>query len=326
VELIGWKLAASLAAGCTIVVKPSEYTPSSAEELFRCLDAAGVPAGVANLIMGGRSTGKLLVGHPGIDKVAFTGSQAAGEDIYRTVSGITPLSLELGGSCPLIVTAHADLERAVAGTLRRAFRNAGQICISINRAYVHEDAYWHFVEALAAGAQRLVVADGIAHENADVGPMTTRAGLDKVTRHVDDAKARGARILCGGSGSQAHTKGLFYAPTVIANCSPDMLVMHEETFGPVIGVSPYTSLDDAIAQANGTPSGLAAYAYTEHVKESFTLSRRLDFGNVSINHVDAGIMNAPYGGRKQSGTGYEHGREGMEGYLHLKHVRLRHGA
>jgi len=326
VELIGWKLAASLAAGCTIVVKPSEYTPSSAEELFRCLDAAGIPPGVANLIMGGRATGKLLVGHPGIDKVAFTGSQAAGEDIYRTVSGITPLSLELGGSCPLIVTANANLERAVAGTLRRAFRNAGQICISINRAYVHEDAYWHFIEALSAGAQRLVVADGIAQEDADVGPMTTRAGLDKVMRHVDDAKARGARILCGGNRPQAHPRGFFYAPTVIADCSPEMLVMHEETFGPVIGVSPYSSLDDAIAQANGTPSGLAAYAYTEHVKESFTLSRRLDFGNVSINHVDAGIMNAPYGGRKQSGTGYEHGREGMESYLHLKHVRLRHGA
>jgi succinate-semialdehyde dehydrogenase / glutarate-semialdehyde dehydrogenase len=326
VELIGWKLAASLAAGCTIVVKPSEYTPSSAEELFRCVDAAGVPSGVANLVMGGRATGRRLVGHPDIDKVAFTGSQPAGEDIYRTVSGITPLSLELGGSCPLIVTAHADLDRAVAGALRRGFRNAGQICISINRAYVHEAVYERFVEALAQGARKLVVADGIANESADVGPMTTRAGLDKVMRHVDDAKERGARILCGGSRPSALTTGLFYEPTVIADCSPGMLVMHKETFGPVIGVASYASLDDAIAEANSTPSGLAAYAYTEHVKESFTLSRHLDFGNVAINHVDAGIMNAPYGGRKQSGTGYEHGREGMQGYLHLKHVRLRHGA
>jgi succinate-semialdehyde dehydrogenase / glutarate-semialdehyde dehydrogenase len=329
VELIGWKLAASLAAGCTIVVKPSEYTPSSAQALFRCVYRAGLPAGVANLVMGARETGRLLVGHPAIDKVAFTGSGAAGEDIYRTVRGITGLSLELGGSCPLIVTAQADLELAVTGTLRRAFRNAGQICISINRAYVEERVYGEFVERLTEAAKRLVVTDGIANERADVGPMATRAGLEKVLRHVEDARARGARILCGGGRPEALAstdEGLFYAPTVIADCTPDMLVMHEETFGPVIGVSPYRTLDAAIAAANSTPAGLAAYAYTENIKESFALSRELDFGNVAINHVDAGIMNAPYGGRKQSGTGYEHGREGMAGYLHLKHVRLRHGA
>ncbi|WP_250468125.1 MULTISPECIES: aldehyde dehydrogenase family protein [unclassified Caballeronia] len=328
VELIGWKLAASLAAGCTIVVKPSEYTPSSAEAVFRCVDRAGLPAGVANLVMGAREAGKRLVGHPRIDKVAFTGSGTAGEDIYRTVRGITGLSLELGGSCPLIVTAHADIDLAVAGTLRRAFRNAGQICISINRAYVQESVYDAFLARLTEGANKLVVADGVANERADIGPMATRAGVVKVERHLDDARERGARILCGGGrpstlGSGA---GLFLAPTVIADGTPEMLVMHEETFGPVIGVAPYKTLDEAIDAANGTPAGLAAYAYTEHVKESFTLSRELDFGNVAINHVDAGIMNAPYGGRKQSGTGYEHGREGMEGYLHLKHVRLRHGA
>lgn len=327
VELIGWKLAASLAAGCTIVVKPSEYTPSSAQAVFACIHRAGVPAGVANLVMGARDTGRLLVGHPAIDKVAFTGSGAAGEDIYRTVRGITGLSLELGGSCPLIVTAQADLELAVAGTLRRAFRNAGQICISINRAYVEDRVYRDFVARLTEGAKRLVVADGIDNEQADVGPMATPAGLDKVRRHVDDAQKRGARILCGGARPDAMATtdvGLFYAPTVIADCTPDMLVMHEETFGPVIGVSPYRTLDEAIGAANGTPAGLAAYAYTENLRETFALSRELDFGNVAINHVDAGIMNAPYGGRKQSGTGYEHGREGMEGYLHLKHVRVRH--
>lgn len=329
VELIGWKLAASLAAGCTIVVKPSEYTPSSAQAVFACVHRAGVPAGVANLVMGARDTGRLLVGHPAIDKVAFTGSGAAGEDIYRTVRGITGLSLELGGSCPLIVTAQADLELAVAGTLRRAFRNAGQICISINRAYVEDRVYRDFVERLAERAKRLVVADGIENEHADVGPMATPAGLDKVLRHVDDAHRRGARILCGGARPDAMATtdvGLFYAPTVIADCTPEMLVMHEETFGPVIGVSPYRTLDEAIDAANSTPAGLAAYAYTENLKETFALSRGLDFGNVAINHVDAGIMNAPYGGRKQSGTGYEHGREGMEGYLHLKHVRVRHRA
>ncbi|WP_198155236.1 aldehyde dehydrogenase family protein [Candidatus Burkholderia verschuerenii] len=329
VELIGWKLAASLAAGCTIVVKPSEYTPSSAEAVFRCVHRAGLPAGVANLVMGAKDAGKRLVGHPHIDKVAFTGSGVAGEEIYKTVCGITGLSLELGGSCPLIVTAHADIDLAVAGTLRRAFRNAGQICISINRAYVQEAVYGTFLDRLTEGAKRLVVANGIANERADVGPMATRAGLAKVQRHLDDARERGARILCGGARPEALAsthEGLFFAPTVIADGRPDMLVMHEETFGPVIGVAPYRTLDEAIDAANGTPAGLASYAYTENIKESFALARGLNFGNVAINNVDAGIMNAAYGGCKQSGTGYEHGREGMEGYLHLKHVRLRHGA
>lgn len=325
VELIGWKLAAALAAGCTIVVKPSQYTPSSAVALFRCVHAAGIPAGVANLVTGARHTGRLLVGHRDIDKVAFTGSQPAGEDIYRTVSGITSLSLELGGSCPLVVTRHADLERAVAGALRRSFRNAGQICIAINRIYVQESVYAPFVEALASCAASLVVADGLANENADVGPMATREGMTKVERHVQDARERGARVLCGGS-RLGGSDGLFHAPTVLADCTPGMLVMHEETFGPVVGVAPFSSLDEATALANGTPFGLAAYAYTNDLRETFGLGRSLEFGNVAINNVDAGIMNAPYGGRKQSGIGYEHGQEGLQGYLHLKHLRIRHGA
>lgn len=325
VELIGWKLAAALAAGCTIVVKPSEFTPSSAVALFRCVHAAGIPAGVANLITGARETGRLLVGHPDIDKVAFTGSQAAGEDIYRTVRGITPFSLELGGSCPIVVTKHANLERAVTGTLRRGFRNAGQICIAINRAYVHESLYEPFLDALSARATALVVADGLANERADVGPMATRAGIDKVARHIADAGKRGARLMCGGERT-GRADGLFYTPTVLADCTPEMLVMHEETFGPVIGVAPFSTLDEACALANGTPSGLAAYAYTEDLRETFEVGRALEFGSVAINNVDAGILNAPYGGRKQSGIGYEHGREGLHGYLHLKHLRVHHGA
>ncbi len=325
VELIGWKLAAALAAGCTIIVKPSEFTPSSAVALFRCVHAAGIPAGVANLVTGARETGRLLVGHPDIDKVAFTGSQAAGEDIYRTVRGITPFSLELGGSCPIVVTKHANLERAVTGTVRRGFRNVGQICIAINRVYIHESLYASFLDALVSRATALVVADGLVNERADVGPMATRAGISKVERHVADARERGARVLCGGD-RIGGPDSLFYAPTVLADCTPEMLVMREETFGPVVGVAPFSTLDEAIALANGTPSGLAAYAYTENLRETFEVGRGLEFGSVAINNVDAGIMNAPYGGRKQSGIGYEHGHEGLEGYLHLKHLRVHHGA
>jgi succinate-semialdehyde dehydrogenase/glutarate-semialdehyde dehydrogenase len=185
--------------------------------------------------------------------------------------------------------------------------------------------YAAFVDMLAARAAALVVADGLINEQADVGSMATRAGVDKVERHVADARKHGARVLCGG-GRTGDSKGLFYAPTVLADCPQQMLVMHEETFGPVVGVAPFATLDEAIELANGTPAGLAAYAYTEDLRETFEIGRGLEFGSVAINNVDAGIMNAPYGGRKQSGIGYEHGHEGLEGYLHLKHLRVHHGA
>jgi len=325
VELIGWKLCASLAAGCTIVVKPSEYTPTAAIELWRCLEEAGLPAGVANLVTGAGRAGRALVAHPDIDKVAFTGSEATGAAIFKTVSGVKPLSMELGGNCPLIVTRHADLDAAVAGALRRSFRNAGQICIAINRAYVHADVYEEFVQRLAEGASQLVIGDGLREEGVNVGPVTNEGIREKSERHVEDARAKGARVLAGGRRPPERTVGLYFEPTVLADCTEDMLVMHAETFGPVIGVTSYRELDTAIEHANSTPAGLAAYVYTQDLAEMFALGRRLDFGSVAVNNVDAGTINAPYGGRKGSGFGYEHGREGMEGYLQMKHVRIQHG-
>jgi succinate-semialdehyde dehydrogenase / glutarate-semialdehyde dehydrogenase len=323
VELIGWKLAAALAAGCAIVVKPSEYTPGSAVELWRCVEATGIPPGVANLVHGGGETGRMLVGHPLIAKVAFTGSQATGEMIYRTVTGITSLSLELGGTCPMVVSAQADLGLAAKGAVRRSFRNAGQICIAINRIYVEDAAYDEFLARVTEGVRRLVVADGL--QNPAAGAVTNDEVLDRTARHVGQARDAGGRVTVGGDRLNG-SRGNFYAPTVVADCTQDMLLMHEETFGPAVGVAAVRSLDQGIELANQTPSGLAAYAYSTDVEEVFAMSRRLDFGNVAVNNVDAGIINAPYGGRHQSGIGYEHGREGLESYLQLKHVRLRHGA
>jgi succinate-semialdehyde dehydrogenase/glutarate-semialdehyde dehydrogenase len=325
VELIGWKLAAALGAGCTIVVKPSEFSPSSAVRLFECLDRAGVPAGVANLVLGVVAPGQALVRHPLVDKVAFTGSAATGAAITRSTASAVPLSMELGGSCPLVVTASADLEEAVAGAVRRGFRNAGQICIAINRVYVHTDLYEEFVARVGKAVATLRVGDGLADPTVDMGPVTNPEILDKTAKHVADALERGARLVAGGSRLDHLAPGLFYAPTVVADVTPEMLLGHAETFGPVIGVTAFTDLDEAIALANGTEAGLAAYAYATDLAETFRLGRELDFGNVAVNNVDAGIMNAPYGGRKGSGYGYEHGREGLEGYLHLKHLRIRYG-
>jgi len=327
VELIGWKLAAALAAGCTIVVKPSEYTPGSAVELFRCIEEARLPPGVANLVIGAGDTGRHLVAHPQIAKVAFTGSERTGQAIYKTVTGITALSLELGGTCPMVVAEHADLDLAAKGAVRRSFRNAGQICIAINRIYAHERVYDEFVHKVTEGARRLVVADGLENPRADVGAVTNDEVLERTHRHVEQARAAGARVTVGGERLDgALARGRFYAPTVVADTAQDMLVMHEETFGPAVGIARVRTLDEAIDLANSTGSGLAAYAYSNHLEEVFTMGRRLDFGSVAVNNVDAGIINAPYGGRKGSGIGYEHGREGLEGYLILKHLRVRHGA
>lgn len=325
-ELIGWKLGAGLAAGCTLVVKPSEYTPGSAAELMRCVEAAQLPAGVVNLVTGAGETGRALTTHDGIDKIAFTGSGATGAAIARSVAGVKPMSMELGGNCPMIVTDRADVALAVKGALRRSYRNAGQICIAVNRVYVHTSVYEQFTTDLATAVQKLVVADGLAVPDADMGPVTNREILERSLAHVADAVDKGARLLCGGTPIETLPDGLFLAPALLADCDQSMLVMHEETFGPVLGVAPYSELDEAIERANSTSAGLAAYGYTEDLAQAYTLSRRLDFGNVAINTVDAGIINAPYGGRKGSGFGSEHGREGMDAYLQVKHTRMRHGA
>lgn len=324
IELIGWKLAGATAAGCTIVIKPSEYTPGCAQILSECVESV-LPAGVVNFVYGDGATGQALVAHPAIVKVGFTGSLQTGQSIMRSVNGITALSLELGGSCPMIVTKRADIGAAVKGATRRSFRNAGQICIAINRIYVQEPVYDEFVAALASAADALEVADGIKNPSADVGAMTMDETFQRTLRHIADARDHGASVVAGGGPVKDLSPGLFIRPTVVADAPDTALVMHEETFGPLVGVAPFAELDDAIARANAAPGGLASYVYTEDTRETFELASELDFGNVAINNVDAGIMNAPYGGRRESGFGYEHGREGLESYLQLKHIRLRYG-
>jgi succinate-semialdehyde dehydrogenase/glutarate-semialdehyde dehydrogenase len=315
-ELVGWKLCASLAAGCTIVIKPAELTPFTALAIAQKTAAAGIPAGVVNVVTGkGSIVGQALVDHPDVDKIAFTGSSAVGLHIQRTCPRIKRLSLELGGNCPMIVTTSADIAAAVKGAVRRSFRNCGQICIAINRIYVARPVYEEFVARLGAAAEALTVANGLERPDADLGAMASAA------------LARGARLAAGGGGLEGaeYANGHFFRPTVVADCTHAMLVMTEETFGPLVGVAPYDDLDEAVRLANDTPYGLASYVYARDLVEIQTLSAGLDYGNVAINNVDAGIMNAPYGGRKQSGVGYEHGREGLLEYFNFKHVRLHHG-
>lgn len=324
-ELIGWKLCAAVAAGCTIVVKPSQYASLSPALLFECIAKAELPSGVANLVLGAGKAGPALAAHTGIDKLAFTGSTATGDTIAGNVAKALPLTMELGGSCPMIVTEAAQVQAAVAGAARRGFRNAGQICIAVNRIYVHHSLYSEFVEGLSASVANLTLGNGF-DATVDVGPMATAAGVETVEEHVRDAAERGASVPVGGKRGTAVGDGNFFHPTVIADCTPQMKVMTEESFGPIVGVMPYSDLGEAISLANGTDSGLAAYVYTQDLGQTHELGRLLDFGNVAVNNVDAGIMNAPYGGRKGSGFGVEHGRAGLLGYLQHKHIRIQHGA
>lgn len=326
-ELIGWKLCGALAAGCTIVIKPAELTPFTALAIAEACIEAKIPAGVVNIVTGkGSKVGQALVEHRDIDKIAFTGSSAVGLHIQRTTPIVRRMSLELGGNCPLIVAPSADIDAAAKGAARRGFRNMGQICIAVNRIYVARPHYETFLDKLKGVVDKLTIANGLEQADADLGAMASAEPLEKTKAHLADALEKGARLVTGGSApeGEAFARGHFFRPTVVADCTHAMKVMTEETFGPLVGVAPFDTLSQAADLANDTPYGLASYVYARDMNEVRALSQRLDYGNVAINNVDAGVMNAPYGGRKQSGVGYEHGREGMLEYLNFKHIRIRY--
>lgn len=326
-ELIGWKLCGALAAGCTIVIKPAELTPFTALAIAEACIEAKIPAGVVNIVTGkGSKVGQALVEHRDIDKIAFTGSSAVGLHIQRTTPIVRRMSLELGGNCPLIVAPSADLDAAAKGAARRGFRNMGQICIAVNRIYVARPHYETFLDKLKGVVDKLTIANGLEQADADLGAMASAEPLEKTKAHLADALEKGARLVTGGSApeGEAFARGHFFRPTVVADCTHAMKVMTEETFGPLVGVAPFDTLSQAADLANDTPYGLASYVYARDMNEVRALSQRLDYGNVAVNNVDAGVMNAPYGGRKQSGVGYEHGREGMLEYLNFKHIRIRY--
>ncbi len=327
VELVAWKVGAALAAGCTMVVKPPSLTPVSPLFFLKCLDDAGLPPGVVNACPGpGATVGKQLIESERIKKVAFTGSTEVGRRILREcAANMKKVSLELDGHCPLIVCKNCDIDAAVKGATRRSFRNMGQICIALNRIYVHREVIDEFLRRFVECVGKLVIGNGLARIPCDLGPMANQEGIEKAQRHIKDALEKGAKIACGGGRPQGKefSKGHFFQPTVLTDVNHDMLVMKKETFGPVVGVMAFDSLDEAIELANDTPYGLAAYAFTNSLEDSDRLCRELNSGNVAVNNVDAGVINAPYGGWKESGQGYEHGPEGLYEYLKAKHLRIR---
>lgn len=327
IELLAWKIGGALAAGCTVVAKLPSDTPLSPLAFVRCLEDAGVPAGVVNAVTAsGSVAGPVLTESPVVKKVAFTGSTAVGRRVYEgCVDTFKKVSLELGGSLPMVVCSDTDLEEAVKGAVRRSFRNMGQICIAVNRIYVEESIYEDFLKKFAEETEKLTIGNGLV-EDCNLGPMCTRGSLETSKSHIEDAVSKGAKVICGGKKPEGSKfeKGLFFEPTVIRDVTHDMLVMREETFGPVVGVMSFKDLDEAIKLANDTNYGLAAIGYTSSLNTAKRLAHEIKAGNVAINNVDAGVINAPYGGWKDSGFGHEHGPEGLYEYLRIKHVRMRY--
>jgi succinate-semialdehyde dehydrogenase/glutarate-semialdehyde dehydrogenase len=313
---------AALVAGNAVVLKPSELTPLVALELASLLHAAGVPDDVFQVIVGEGPAGAALLRSP-IDKLVFTGSVATGKKIAAVAADrLLPVVLELGGKDPMLVLDDADVDVASSAAVWGAFVNAGQACLSVERCYVHRSLYESFANACAAKTKQLRIGNGLdAH--TDVGPMIQERQVRIVEAHVEDAKARGARVLAGGK-RLPELGANFYAPTVLAGVTQDMRIMREETFGPVLPVMACGDDDEAVRLANDSEYGLAASVWTRNAKRGERLARRIHAGTVMVNDVIScfGISEAPHGGVKASGVGRTHGRFGLDEMVRVKYLDM----
>lgn len=318
-SMLARKLGPALAAGCPVVVKPATATPFSGLAWGVLCERAGFPPGVVNIVTGSaRAIGGEIMANPLVRKVTFTGSTAIGKELIRgSADTVKKVSMELGGNAPFIVFDDADLDRAVDGAMIAKFRNAGQTCICSNRVYVQAGIHDAFVARLAERAAALNVAPGM-DAGAEQGPMIDSAAMVKISELVADALAKGGRLLTGGG---AHERGgLFFAPTVIADATSDMRVTQEEIFGPVAPVYRFDTEADAIAMANDTVYGLAAYAYTSDLGRAFRLQDGLEYGLIGINEVLIVAPEIPFGGLKESGIGKEGAWQGLDDYLDTKYT------
>jgi succinate-semialdehyde dehydrogenase/glutarate-semialdehyde dehydrogenase len=315
------KLGPALAAGCTVVLKPSEETPLSANALAVLGLQAGIPAGVINVVSGdAKAIGGVWMSSPAVRKVSFTGSTAVGKLLMRQASdSLKKVSLELGGNAPFIVFDDADVDAAVEGAMASKYRNTGQTCVCVNRFLVQDGIYEAFTQRLAEAVRRLNMGPA-SNPASQQGPLINQAALQKVTRHVADAVAKGAKALCGG---QPHALGgTFYEPTVLVNASADMDMSQEETFGPVAACYRFKDEEEAIALANATPFGLSAYFYSRDLARIWQVAERLEVGMVGVNEGMISTEIAPFGGVKESGMGREGSHYGLDDYLVVKYVLM----
>ena len=316
------KVAPALAAGCAVVLKPSSQTPLCAVAFAECVEAAGVPAGVFQLVIGNaRMISEEFLSNPICRKISFTGSTEVGRELIRgAAQWIKPLSLELGGLAPLLVFEDCDLDQAVRETLIAKFRNTGQSCIAANCIYVQRSIHDAFLDRFAAGVKKLKTGPGL-EAGVDVGPVIHQQALDSAIAQIEDALARGGKLICGGQ-RQPGTEGYFLEPTVIDGVEPAALCMREETFAPVAPIATFATEDEAIALANRSDYGLSAYAMTRDLARMFRLAERIEAGTLGINDGAPTTSQSPFGGVKQSGWGRELGSEGLDAFLETKHVSI----
>ncbi|MFC3033233.1 NAD-dependent succinate-semialdehyde dehydrogenase [Pseudoalteromonas fenneropenaei] len=319
--MLARKVAPALAAGCTIVVKPAELTPYSGLLWGVLAEKVGIPAGVVNVVTGDAAViGGELTADARVRKLTFTGSTRVGKLLYgQSADTMKKLSLELGGNAPFIVFEDADIDAAIEGALASKYRNSGQTCICTNRFYVQDSIYDEFARRFAERVGTIKVGNGF-DPDVQQGPLINSAAVTKVEEHLADAISKGGQVLVGG---KPHSLGAtFFEPTVIANAADNMLIAHEETFGPVAALFRFKEEQEAIDKANATEFGLASYFYTRNLSRVLRVSRALESGMVGVN---AGLVTtevAPFGGVKQSGLGSEGSSHGIEEYLHLKYINL----
>jgi len=319
--MITRKCAPALAAGCPVVIRPASQTPFSALALAELADRAGIPRGVVNVITGpSGEMGAELTGNPIVRKLSFTGSTEIGKLLMTQCAGtVKKVSLELGGNAPFIVFDDADLDAAVEGAIASKYRNAGQTCVCANRILVQSGIHEDFAERFTKAVAELTVGNGL-DSGIQQGPMIDAAAVEKVEEHIADALAKGAKILIGGS---THALGgSFFEPTVLIGATRDMMVAREEIFGPVAPIFRFDDEDEAIALANDTEFGLAAYFYTRDNARVWRVSERLEYGIVGVNSGVISTEVAPFGGVKESGIGREGSRYGIDDFVELKYVRI----
>jgi succinate-semialdehyde dehydrogenase/glutarate-semialdehyde dehydrogenase len=317
--MITRKVGPALAAGCTVVIKPAEQTPLTAIRLTQLALEAGIPAGVINVVTGEASAiGEEWLQDQRVRKLTFTGSTEVGKKLMRGAADtVKKISLELGGHAPAIVMDDCDIEKAVDGVVATKFRNAGQTCVCANRIYVHETVAEEFSEKLVERVKQLKIGNGLT-EGVSIGPLIDENAVKKVQSHVDDAEAKGAKILVGG----ARKDGLFYEPTILFGVKDDMICMQEETFGPVAPITTFSTEEEVIRRANDSIYGLAAYVFTENISKGIRISEQLEYGIVGLNDGLPSTPQAPFGGFKQSGLGREGGHHGLDEYIEIKYISV----
>jgi p-cumic aldehyde dehydrogenase len=321
--MAAWKIAPALAAGCTMVLKPSELTSMTALRLGELILEAGVPEGALNIVTGyGHTVGQALISHPGVDKVAFTGSTSVGKHILReSANDLKRVSLELGGKSPTIVMPDADLEQAIPGAAMSIFFNSGQICFAGSRLLVHKDIYDTVLAGVSEVARSLPIGNGM-DPHTMIGPVVSEQQRQRIMDYLDIGSSEGSEIVTGG-GNGGHDAGFFVEPTILANTSPHQKVFQEEIFGPVLTATPFSDIDEAIELANQTHYGLGANVWSQNVNTCHTLAEAINAGTVWTNCYFVIDPAMPFGGFKESGIGREVGEEGFTMYTESKSVCIK---